>query len=321
MKSLVYWIGAGIAALAALFWFVPVATAPRSAQSGLWRDPRETQERLRAHVAQLSEVIGERHERRPEALETAARYIENQFRVAGLEVEDQTFVSGGTPVRNVVAWRPGKGPTMVVGAHYDSAPGSGGADDNASGTAVLLELARLAPSWSAGRPIEFAAFTTEETPRRRDMGSYRYVKELPRRRLWVKGMICLEMVGYYDVRPGSQRYPPVLQPFFPSRGDFIALVSNFQSRRLMRQMQRPLRQAGGLSFSQAVLPAFLGGVDRSDHMNFWEAEIPAILVSDTAFYRNPNYHRAGDRAATLDYSRMATLTQTLAEALSSISRI
>jgi hypothetical protein len=319
MKSLGI-LGLILTVLVAVLWFVPVASTPRSPQSALWQDPRELQSRLERHVLRLSEEIGERHERRPAQLEAAAFYLEEQLRETGLPVESRGFVVRGMPVRNLLARRDGVGPTLVVGAHYDSAPGSSGADDNASGIAVLVELARLAHSWPPGRPIEFVAFTTEETPRQRDMGSYHYVQDLARRRQFVNGMICLEMVGYYDSRPKSQRYPRVLQPFYPSRGDFVALVSNITSRHLMRHVQRPLRQAGGLSFSAAVLPGFIGGVDRSDHVNFWNAEIPALMVSDTAFYRNPNYHRAGDRAATLDFSRMATLTQTLAEAISAISR-
>jgi Zn-dependent M28 family amino/carboxypeptidase len=275
--------------------------------------------RLQSHVLTLTETIGERHPGAPENLRRAEDYVAQSFSAAGYETQAHEFTAGGQTLRNLIAVRPGLEPAIVVGAHFDSVPGSPGADDNASGTAVLLELAGRAKEWPAGRKLYFVAFTNEEAPSVKDMGSYRYVRFLKENRIAVSKMICLEMVGYYDDKKGSQRYPAGLNVLYPSRGNFVALVSNVRSWPLLRALRGPLNEFKTLPVSAAVLPSFIGGIDRSDHVNFWNAGIPAVMISDTAFYRNPHYHLPSDTGRRLDYHRMAQLTRGLDVAIQALA--
>jgi hypothetical protein len=291
------------------------ATAPIAAPAP------ELIQRLRGHVFTLAAGDGIRSARSPETLERMARYVEEQFRLAGYTPERRYFQVDHQWFWNIVVERPGHGGRWVIGAHYDSVPTSPGADDNASGVAVLLEMARAARTRNDGPTLEFVAFANEETTRRAsDMGSWRHVQDLRRRHEHVDGMICLEMLGFYSDRKGSQSYPPVVRWFYPSKGNFVALVSNVPSRHLLSALRRPLRRLSTMSFSSAILPSFIGGIDRSDHMNFWEAGIPALMVTDTAFYRNPHYHQRTDHPATLNYTQMAVLTEALSNAVASLSR-
>jgi hypothetical protein len=276
--------------------------------------------KLRSHVMMLAETIGERHPGAMENLRRAEAYVAENFAAAGYDPQVHEFDAGGQRLRNIIAVRPGIEPAIVVGAHFDSVPRSPGADDNASGTAVLLELAAQAKQWPAGRKILFVGFTNEEALAEKDMGSYRYVRFLKANRVPVAKMICLEMVGYFDDRKGSQRYPRGLQMFYPSRGNFVALVSNVRSWPLLRALRAPMQDMKTLPISAAVLPSFFGGIDRSDHANFWNAGIPAVMVSDTAFYRNPHYHLPSDAARNLDYRRMAELTKSLETSLRILSK-
>jgi Zn-dependent M28 family amino/carboxypeptidase len=236
-----------------------------------------------------------------------------------LDVQSRWFEAQGHRLRNVMAVRPGRGKILVIGAHYDTVPGSPGADDNASAVAVLLELAHQAQRWPSGQPIYFVAFSNEEAPNTRDMGSARFVNELSARHEDVQSMICLEMLGYYDSRPGSQKYPALVSLFYPSQGNFVGLVANLSSRSVLKTLRTGLSPVGPLTFSAAVLPSFIGGIDRSDHTNFWKKGIPAVMVTDTAFYRNPNYHRATDTADTLNYARMAELSHALDSSLAHLA--
>jgi hypothetical protein len=272
--------------------------------------------RLQDDVRFLADSVGPRSLKTPERLEQAARWVETRFRQAGYSPVSQPFKVHGGMIRNIIAERPGRGPLLVIGAHYDSVPESPGADDNASGVAVLLELARQARAWPAGRPIQFVAFGNEETSQLDEMGSAFYVRELRRRQTRIQGMVCLEMVGYYDSSAKSQHYPAGIGWFYPSQGDFVALVSNFSSGMFLRSLRHPLTGLSPVSFYSALLPSFIGGISRSDHMNFWEAGYPGVMVTDTAFYRNPHYHRSSDRPERLDYDRMAQLAYSLSVSLS-----
>jgi Zn-dependent M28 family amino/carboxypeptidase len=211
--------------------------------------------------------------------------------------------------RNLVArFGPESGPRIVVGAHYDAfgAPeGNPGADDNASGTAGLLELARLLAGVELARRVDLVAFTTEEPPLfgSREMGSAVYADELAARGERVEAMLCLEMIGYFA---GEQFWPNRLYAlYYPRRGDFLALVGQRPDAALAALAKRAFRGASDLPVYAFVAPFAVPAIDASDHRSFWAHGIPALLVTDTAIFRNPHYHTAADRAETLDYERLA----------------
>ena len=257
--------------------------------------------RLRLHVASLAA------KERNADLETAAGYIEAAFTRIGLATRSQYFVSGGHRVRNIEA---GSG-AIVVGAHYDTVPGSPGADDNASGVAVLLELAAL------GVPARFVAFANEEAPYfyGPEMGSWVWAKRARDRRDEIPAMFSLEMLGYYRDAPGSQQYPAPLSLFYPDRADFIAFVGDLGARQLVTRSIGLFRKNAQFPSEGLAAPAFIPGVTWSDHWSFRRHGYPAIMISDTAFYRYPHYHAASDTPDKLDYERMARVTVGLAAML------
>lgn len=284
--------------------------------------------RLRGHVLALSEGIGDRSAYLPQAGEKAQAYIRKRLSEAGYEPETADYQPvrradflRRQPYRNVEARLrgsrdDGRG-VWVVGAHYDTAPGTPGADDNASGVAVLLETARLLRESPPAREVRFAAFDAEEPPHfgTRDMGSLRYVDGLVGRGVRVRGFINLEMVGYFNPRPGSQLFPPLLQAFYPDRGDFLGLAGNLRSRGLSREFAAAWRAEAGPELLSALLPFIFSTLAVSDQLNFWYSGCPALMLTDTAFFRNPNYHQDTDTAEKLDYERMARAVQALAGTL------
>jgi hypothetical protein len=269
---------------------------------------------LRADVVRLAGDIGERHRHLPAALEEAACHIEEQLRQAGYTVMRQEFAAQGQPCRNLSAEILGsKTPTeiVVIGAHYDSTLGTPGADDNASAVAGLLALARTFASARPERTLRFVAFVNEEDFQQDIMGSLVYAKACRQRQENVVAMLSLEMLGYYSDAPGSQSYPPPLSWFYPSTGNFIAFVGNLGSRRLVRRSIRVFRTHAAFPSEGAALPGLIPGVSWSDHWSFWEAGYTAIMVTDTAFFRNHAYHQASDTPETLDYGRMARVVDGL----------
>jgi hypothetical protein len=270
-------------------------------------------ERLRQHVEVLAGEIGKRSLFTYQALERAARYIEEELEAAGYAVESQEFEVRGKRCRNLIASRSGSNANtgeLVLGAHYDTDPDTPGADDNASGVAVLLELARLAAGAKFERTVRFVAFTNEEAPwfGTDAMGSRAYARRARQRGTQIDGMISLEMVGYYSDRPGSQSYPPGFRFIYPDRGNFIALVSDFRSWGWKNELETLLLKNTTLPVESIATFRFVPGVDLSDHRSFWNEGYRALMITDTAFYRNPNYHRPSDTPETLDYRRMAALT-------------
>ncbi|HEX2833445.1 MAG TPA: M28 family peptidase [Thermoanaerobaculia bacterium] len=265
-------------------------------------DPRT----LHRHVVLLTHVP--RCADQPRELDRAAAYIQQMFRASGGRVSSQEFAARGRQYRNVmVAFGPAptkEQPLMIVGAHYDvfcNGAALPGADDNASGTAGLLELARLLGAHPPTRPLLLVAYTTEEPPffASAQMGSAVHAESL--KDTPVAGMICLEMIGYYAE---EQRWPNVtFAALYPSRGDFIAVGGGWNDRHLARDVKRGLLGARGIRALSFTGPRTT--MDASDQRNYWSLGIPAVLVTDTAFLRNPNYHTRGDTAETLDYTRMA----------------
>jgi Zn-dependent M28 family amino/carboxypeptidase len=260
-------------------------------------------ERLRQHVAVLAS--GERNT----DLDRPARYIEREF---GARFQRQEYPSGGRTVRNIEV---GEG-AIVVGAHYDTVPGSPGADDNASGVAALIELARL------GLPVRCVAFANEELPysHGEEMGSYVYARRARSRGERLAAMFSLEMLGCYSDEPGSQRYPPVIGWFYPDRANFIAFVSDLGARRLVRRAHALFRKHSDFPSESLAAPVFVPGVTHSDHWSFRRHGYPAVMVTDTAFNRYAHYHLPSDTPEKLDYERMARVTLGLAGMLGELAR-
>ncbi len=285
--------------------------------------------RLQAHVRALSERFYPRSFDRPENLERVASYIGSAFVESGANVADQVFHVEGEQYRNVIArYGPKEGPVLVVGAHYDSfallrsrsgaaslpSPESHtpGADDNASGVAGLLELARLLGETPPPVAVELVAYCLEEPPHFRTdaMGSAWHSRELRKSGRAVKLMLSLEMIGYFSSEPKSQMYPmPFLGLIYPARADFIAVVGRVQDWSATRRTKAAMQGATDLPIESINAPTIIPGIDFSDHSNYWNEGYPALMITDTAFYRNPYYHGAGDTADRLDYERMAKVVQ------------
>jgi len=311
-KILLVALGILAAALITAWWMM--IRMPGSSHQGplpkLTPAEQALAEGLRRDVEALAGAIGERHLDLPEKLEAAAKFIESSLAAEGLTVKRLPFAAEEQTATNLEVEWPGSATpdeVVVVGAHYDSAPGTPGADDNASGVAGLLALARGMKGQHPGRTLRLVAFANEEPPyfQKEGMGSLAYAKACQARGNRVVAMVSLEMVGAYQDLEGSQQYPPPLSWFYPSRGDFLALVGNFDSRRLVHRTLSAFRRLAPFPSEGAALPGALPGIGWSDHWSFWQIDVPAIMATDTAFFRNPRYHAASDTPDTLDYGRMA----------------
>lgn len=281
-------------------------------------------DRLEEHVRALALEIGERHTGRPQALSAAADYIEQAFIRSGNSVRRLRYEADGIVCANLEADLPGReraDEILLLGAHYDTVWGSPGADDNASGVAALIEIARLLSGRRPRRTIRYAAFVNEEPPYFRSelMGSVVYAREARARGDDIEIMLSLEMLGYYSSIPGSQRYPAPLGLFYPNRGDFIGFVSNLRSRRALVRVHRAFRSHSTFPSERLASPAIVPGVAWSDHSSFWRAGYPAVMVTDTAFYRYPHYHLPTDTPEKLDYAAMARVTAGLADAVAALA--
>lgn len=315
-RRTILWIAIpfGTIVLVAFFTFYTMLWMPgasvRSPLPDLSPAEQNLTEPLREHVEKLAGDIGERNLMRYDQLRAAASYIENAFREMGYEpnrVEFQWEQKTAANIEVVLSGNEREGEHIVIGAHYDTVPNSPGADDNASGVAGLLELAEHYKNRSPRRTIRFVAFVNEEQPFAfsERMGSLVYARHLREREIDVKGMISLEMLGYYEEET-VQEYPlPGLSLWLPDRGNFLAFVTNLPSRDLLYTSIEAFRKEGSLPTEGAALPASVRGVGFSDHWSFWQEGYPGLMVTDTAMFRNPHYHTTGDLPETLDYERMA----------------
>ncbi len=281
--------------------------------------------RLRGHVETLAGRIGERHLGRPEALEAAADYIEGAWEEGGYPVSAQFFTSFGRSVKNleveISGGQPG-GEIVVVGAHYDTVPGTPGGNDNGSGVAVLLELSRLLRDRPLLRTVRLVAFVNEEPPffQTSEMGSRHYARRCRERGEPVVAMVALESLGIYRDEPGSQAYPaPLLGLLYPERGDFVAFVGNLSSAPLLRRSIGAFRRTVSFPSRGLAAPAGVPGIAWSDQWSFWQEGIPAIMATDTSLFRDRNYHGPGDRPERIDYDRLARVTLGLAGVASELA--
>lgn len=281
-------------------------------------------ERLYQHVYQLAGVIGEHNVFRPKALSAAQAYITETWRAQGYEVAEQAFQVQGVRCANLEITLPGVArpeEIILIGAHYDSVKGAPGANDNGSGVAALLEISRLMRAIKPPCTIRFVAFVNEEMPffNTAQQGGERYAMEARKRGDDIHLMLCLETIGYYRDEPGSQHYPALFRFFYPDRGDFIALVSNFRSRRVMLKLAKYFSACCDFPLEHVATFASVPGVAWSDHLAFWQQGYRAVMVTDTAFYRYPYYHTAEDLPDKLNYDALARVAAGLYGAVVSLA--
>jgi Zn-dependent M28 family amino/carboxypeptidase len=268
-----------------------------------------SEDQLRATVSFLTRLDPPRSFDSIPSLDAAADYIHQRFEAAGLQPWAQTYRVDNVEVKNVVASVGRHHPKrFIVGAHYDVFGKHDGADDNASGIAGLLSLAELLHQHRDRLRvrIDLVAFTLEEPPffGTAQMGSHVHAESVARQRSAVIGMAALEMIGYFTSVPNSQKFPlSVMKYWYPTTGDFIAVVSNFGSTPIKNHFKKHMRRAA-VKVETLTAPALVPGVDFSDHRNYWKQGIKAVMITDTAFYRNPNYHTPADTIDTLDFGKM-----------------
>lgn len=268
--------------------------------------------RLSEHVEMLAGTIGERNIVRYAALQKAAAYITGMFVELGYAPGEESYFAEGRQVENIEVQLKGTSEPeeiVIIGAHYDTVSGSPGADDNASGVAAMLELARFFRDVEPpARTLRFVAFVNEEPPFffwSKLMGSRVYAVGARKRGERIAAMISLETIGYYADTARSQSYPPPLGLFYPHTGNFIAFISNLGSRSLLQRCIGMFRETTRFPSEGLAAPAIIPGVGWSDQLSFWREGYPAIMLTDTALYRYPHYHRPTDLPDKLDYNRMA----------------
>ena len=277
-------------------------------------DRKRLNRHLQIIVGERSPFSGVRH------LAAVEKFIKAEFASYGLDAESDSFSYASETFHNIVARRRPRDeePLVILGAHFDSVVGTPGADDNASGVAVLLESARLLSQLSSATPVLFCAFNLEELNM---IGSSAFARKITAAGIKVELMISLEMVGYTDSRPGSQKLPAGLGRFYPDRGDFIGVVGNWQSNALMHKFAGGMRQVANLPVETLSVPgkgALIPAVRLSDHAPFWDLGYPALMITDTSFYRNPHYHGATDSIETLDIDFMAKVCEGVVRGMSTL---
>ncbi len=265
---------------------------------------------LRQDVGVLAGVIGERNLVAHHNLTAAVAFLVDAFEKVGYAVQYQDYVVDGRPCSNIEVELRGReraDEIVLIGAHYDSVRGCRGANDNATGVAALVALARAFAGQRPRRTLRFVAFVNEEPPyfQTAAMGSLVYAQRSRSRQERIVAMLSLETMGYYADEPGSQVYPFPFKLFYPAQGNFIAFIGNLASRRLVRTVIAAFRRHTRFPSEGAALPAAVPGVGWSDQWAFWQQGYPGLMVTDTALFRYPYYHTAGDTPDKVDYPRLA----------------
>lgn len=306
--------------IAAAYFYSAMIAMPGSTFTGPLPPLTESQKQLatdlRTTVTHLASDIGKRSIYHPKELAESALYLKEQLAAAGYEVDEHSFPTKGSLTPNLEATLKGTShpdDIVVIGAHYDTTQRSPGADDNASGCAAILALARSFNDKPQPRTIRFVLFPNEELPTggTPEMGSWIYAEKARADGDHIVAMLSLEMIGYYSDAPGSQKYPAPLSLFYPSTGNFIVFVSRFDDRALVKQCVGAFRSVASFPSEGAALPAVIRDIGRSDHASFWRIGVPALMVTDTANFRNPNYHSATDTPDTLNYLHAARVVEGL----------
>ena len=283
--------------------------------------------RIRADVVSLASKVGKRSTLDPRGMAEAAKWIMVEMRKVGYGEPGQTFVKRNAKTPNleyVLAPAPGSAlakEVVVIGAHYDTFAGTPGADDNASGVAGVLELARRFAGKGQSREVRFVFFVNEEPPsfQTSDMGSWVYAKACRAKNDAITAMLSLETIGFYTDEIGYQKYPPLVGGLYPEEGNYIAFVGNIGSRTLTRRCVRAFRADTQFPSEGAALPGFFPGVGWSDHWAFWQEGYDGVMVTDTAPFRNPHYHLGSDRPDTLDYDAMSRVVDGLERVVANLA--
>jgi hypothetical protein len=314
MKAMILLVLTGLAGLV-----VQSAVADTKKAIGM----RANIDNLYRHVDFLTSVVGYRHYANLQGLQHCADYIRSELSNTIGRVVPQKFRVQDKTYQNIIcSMGPEEGPRIIVGAHYDVCGPQPGADDNASAVAGLLEIARLIGAREAMLKyrLDLVAYCLEESPffGTTNMGSYFHARSLHKRQVSVKAMLCLEMIGFFSERENSQKFPlPFMKWFYPHRANFIAVVSNLRNWRLVRLVQHDMDKATGMGVCKLSAPALVPGVGLSDHSSYWLFGFPAVMITDTAFYRNPNYHLPSDTIETLNFEKMAEVVNAIVSHLCS----
>lgn len=307
--------------------FSRMVSMPGASYAGPEASPApELEAALRRDVTRVATEIGERNlYNAPAALEQTAAWLTERLTALGYEVKAEPFSVGDRTVKNLIVEKVGASrPTelVVIGAHYDSAHGTPGADDNASGVAAALALAEHFIKQTPARTLRFVFFTNEEPPffRTASMGSEVNAKAARARGDDVKAMLSLETIGFFTDAPASQHYPWPFSVAYPSTGNFIAFVGDTDSRELTRECVGVFREKARVASEGAAIPSFVEGADWSDHGPYWRQGYRALMVTDTAPFRNPHYHEATDVPERVDFRRLGLVTEGLVAVIEALSR-
>lgn len=278
---------------------------------------------LHRHVDILAGLIGERNTLRPRALDATRAYLQRQFDEIGLAIAEMPYPVRARSAINYELTLPGRDPSLpelVVGAHYDSAIGTPGADDNASAVAILIELARALRAVRLRRTVRFVFYDTEEMPHfaTGEMGSQKHAEHCRRKKRQLMGMVCLESLGYFKPpQPQTKHWSNlILRPL----GQHVIAVSNLRSIAFLARFTAALWQGGERRVFALPLPERVDVIHLSDHRGYWEQGYPALMLTDTAMLRNPNYHRPTDLPKSLDYRRMTTIASALIVAVRQLAK-
>lgn len=290
----------------------------------LTEQQRKLEEELRAYVQDLAGTIGERNLFHHKQLVAAADYVRATLGRSGYRVKRHQYQVSGNACENLDVEILGKDHSdhiVLVGAHYDSVQGSPGANDNATGVAAMLALARASARMQPSRTIRFVAFTNEEPPlfQSRHMGSHIYARQSSERGENIVLMLSLETIGYYSDEPGSQAYPFPFSFFYPSTANFIAFVSNMENSHWVKQLLAAFRRHAAFPSEGGALWEWIPGVAWSDHWSFWKEGYPAVMVTDTAPNRYPYYHTPADTPDKVDFSRMARVVSGLQQVIADVA--
>jgi Iap family predicted aminopeptidase len=316
-----------VAAVLALLWWFGVRMPGKNISKAAPLSPDEValREELRADVQMLGGEIGERNMWHYPQLNAAADFIENSFSRAGLRPRRDSYNLRGQSCHNIEAEIRGAHPQiLLIGAHYDSVFGSPGANDNGTGVAAMLALARRFAGKKTEHTLRFVAFVNEEPPYflSNEMGSFVYAGRCKTRGDQISAMISLETIGYFSDAPHSQTYPtPGLGVFYPKVGNFIGFVGNVGSRALLRRAVALFRKHAKIPSEGAALPAFIPGVSWSDQWSFWQHGYPGIMITDTAPFRYPYYHLASDTPDKLDYDRFALVVSGMEKVIEDLDKL
>jgi len=315
------WLAGGLCLVLLVLWWLMIRMPGTTYRGGPAEAAPDLVSELRRDVDRLGAGIGERSVFVPQKLAAAADWIEAELKRAGYAPQRQVFEVDRTPCANLEAQVRGGDEIVVVGAHYDSAPDCPGANDNGSGVAATLALARRFVGREPQRTLRFVFFVNEEPPwfQTDDMGSLRYARRCRERDEKIVAMISLETLGYFTDEPDSQEYPVrPLRSIYGDTGDFVGFVGNVGSRHLVREALGVFREHARIPSHGIALPAVVPGVDWSDHWSFWQCDYEAIMVTDTAPFRYPHYHKRSDTPDQLNYEEFAKVVAGLVPVVESL---